>query len=75
LSEILRSENLVIPVLLIDGWDELGHFGTEFQEKLFGFLKEYPNTRTIITTRPHAEGQPSSVDGFLMYIVQPLTNK
>jgi len=38
LDELLEAEAGPRPVLLVDGWDELGDLGTEVRDQLLGFL-------------------------------------
>jgi hypothetical protein len=60
------------PVLLVDGWDELGEWGAGFREKLLGMLKQHPRLLAITSSRPYGSGRPSHSDGFLQLQVQPL---
>jgi hypothetical protein len=62
------------PVLLVDGWDELGPLGEEFREKLLGFMEEYPHVQVVVSSRPYGEGRPSASDGFEVLDIQPLSN-
>ncbi|MEO5371617.1 MAG: TIR domain-containing protein [Magnetococcus sp. DMHC-1] len=63
------------PVLLVDGWDELGDFGHEFRGQLLGFLKVNPHIRVVVSSRPYGEGRPTHDDGFQVVDVQPLNDK
>jgi hypothetical protein len=60
------------PVLLIDGWDELGSLGEDFRHKLLGFIKENKRVRVVVTSRPYGEARPSNSDGFEVLDIQPL---
>lgn len=62
------------PVLLVDGWDELGPLGGEVHEKLLGFLARYPRVRAVVTSRPFGVNIPSAIDGFAALEVQSLSD-
>ncbi|MBF0179326.1 MAG: metallophosphoesterase, partial [Magnetococcales bacterium] len=61
-----------IPVLLVDGWDELGDLGNDFRAHLLPFLQAHPRVRVVVSSRPYGEGRPSHSDGFKVLDVQPL---
>lgn len=61
-----------LPFLLVDGWDELGNFGTEFRGKLLGFLHDHLRVTAVVTSRPYGEGRPDFSDGFQQLHLQPL---
>src|SRR5262249_20310508 len=42
LGPLLKAPDGPRPVLLVDGWDELGPLGTELRGMLTGFLHEHP---------------------------------
>ncbi|MEO5328644.1 MAG: TIR domain-containing protein [Magnetococcus sp. THC-1_WYH] len=62
----------ITPVLLVDGWDELGELGQDFREKLLVFMKEHPDMRVVLSSRPYGDGRPTHSDGFTVWDVQPL---
>ncbi|HEV7667557.1 MAG TPA: metallophosphoesterase [Thermoanaerobaculia bacterium] len=62
------------PILLVDGWDELGPLGEKFRDKLMGFLRANPRVLAVVTSRPYGEQKPSHADGFEKLEVQPLSN-
>ncbi|MBF0602866.1 MAG: TIR domain-containing protein [Nitrospirae bacterium] len=62
----------VTPVLLVDGWDELGELGQDFRQKLLVFMKEHPGIRVVLSSRPYGDGRPTHSDGFTVWDVQPL---
>lgn len=65
----------VRPVLLVDGWDELGGFGEEFREKLAGFMEAHPDVLVIATSRPSGGSQPTHAHGFETLDVLPLSDE
>jgi len=62
------------PLLLIDGWDELGELGRDFRERLLGFKNEHPHLIVVVTSRPYGTEPPSSADGYAVFDVQPLND-
>lgn len=72
LLDILSTQSPWQPVLLVDGWDELGDLGETIREQLLGMLERYPSLLVIATSRPYGSGRPSRSDGFLPFQVQPL---
>jgi len=63
-----------LPVLIIDGWDELGDLGGELRQRILDqFLGEsYPHVLAVATSRPYATGAPDVKDGFEVRHLQPL---
>jgi hypothetical protein len=74
LTEILSEPGKLQPVLLVDGWDELGELGEELRRKLVGFMQAYPRVRVVVTSRPYGQGRPSHSEGFQVLDIQPLSN-
>ena len=74
LGEALRQETGPRPVLLVDGWDELGDLGEELRAKLVGFMETHPRVLVVVSSRPYGEGRPSHAEGFEVLDVQPLSN-
>lgn len=74
LAATLSRETGPRPVLLVDGWDELGPLGGEVHEKLLGFLARYPRVRAVVTSRPFGVNIPSAIDGFAALEIQPLSD-
>jgi hypothetical protein len=48
LAALLDESALWWPVLLVDGWDELGEWGGGFREKLLGMVKQYPRLQSLL---------------------------
>ena len=59
------------PVLLLDGWDELGELGLEVNALLVGLLRAWPRIGVVIASRPVARGLPSGAQGFEVARLQP----
>lgn len=60
------------PVLLVDGWDEIGPLGEKLRDKLLGLMQRYPRFLVVVTSRPYGEGRPSHSEGFDLLDIQPL---
>ena len=74
LPELLAAQEGPRPVLLVDGWDEVGEFGDKLRGKLLGFLGQYPRVLAVVTSRPYGECRPSHADGFEVLDIQPLSD-
>jgi predicted phosphodiesterase len=74
LGPILKAAAGPRPILLVDGWDELGPLGGELRGKLLGFLREHPRVLAVVTSRPYGDQPPSNSDGFDLLDVQPLSD-
>jgi len=75
LPELLAQEKgRSRPVLLVDGWDELGSLGDELRSRLLGFLGQYPRVLAVVTSRPYGEGRPSHAEKFEVLDIQPLSD-
>ena len=72
LERFLASREGPVPVLLVDGWDELGPLGTEVREKLVAFMAAHPRVQVVVTSRPFGDGRPSNSEGFHVWTVAPL---
>ncbi|KYG08867.1 hypothetical protein BE21_21130 [Sorangium cellulosum] len=73
--ELLGERGIPAPILLLDGWDEVGHLGGELKDKLSGFLSQYPRVRVIVTSRGYGKGVPSEADGFERIELSPLSDE
>ncbi len=74
LAEALSDPNGPRPVLLVDGWDELGDLGGTFRQLLIGFLASFRRVLTVVTSRPYGQTPPSSHDRFATLRFQPLND-
>jgi hypothetical protein len=74
LTEYLAKETGPRPILLVDGWDEIGPLGDELRQKLMGFLWRYPRVLAVVTSRPYGESRPSHSDGFEVLDIQLLSD-
>ena len=59
------------PVLLVDGWDELGSKGDEFRELLSGFMNSHLQVLVVASSRPQSESPPD----FETLDIQPLNRE
>lgn len=62
------------PVLLIDGWDELGDFGREFGAQLVGLAHARPHVLIVATSRPYGEGVSELALRFDELQLQPMSD-
>ncbi|MCP4658863.1 MAG: hypothetical protein GY856_25915, partial [bacterium] len=74
LRRVLESSEGPRPVLLVDGWDELGDLGEELRRKLLGFMHVHPRMLVVVSSRPYGEGRPSDSEGFQVLDIQPLSD-
>jgi TIR domain/NACHT domain len=75
LSRQLEAVGGPRPVLLVDGWDEVGPLGEELRQKLLGFVARHPHVLVVVTSRPYGEGRPSHSEGFDLLDIQPLSDE
>jgi hypothetical protein len=64
-----------VPLLLVDGWDELGELGRELRAKLVGFRKAWPHARVVVTSRLYGIEPPSTSDGYKVLDILPLDQR
>lgn len=74
LEEALKDTAGPRPILLVDGWDELGELGGEFRQKLTGFIRSHPRVGAVVTSRPYGLEKPDRSDGFVSHYIQPLND-
>ncbi|MEM8963011.1 MAG: metallophosphoesterase [Acidobacteriota bacterium] len=74
LCDWLGTTPTTVPVLLVDGWDEVGDLGEELRKRLLGLMKAHTDLRVVVTSRPYGEGRPSDGDNFDVLDVQPLAD-
>ncbi|MBF0369717.1 MAG: NACHT domain-containing protein, partial [Magnetococcales bacterium] len=74
LTQFLTQKKSPRPVLLVDGWDELGELGEDLRAKLLGFMKVHPRVLVVVSSRPYGDGRPSHSDGFEVLDIQPLND-
>jgi hypothetical protein len=61
------------PVLLLDGWDQLGAvLGAELHDKLIAFLRSHPRVLAVVTSRLYGKGRPGRNDNFEVMKLRPL---
>jgi hypothetical protein len=69
---LLERDTEPTPVLLVDGWDELGELGHRFRERLTEFRTAHPRAKVVVTSRPYGSSRPMYSDGFDIFEIQPL---
>ncbi|MEZ5404212.1 MAG: NACHT domain-containing protein [Bryobacteraceae bacterium] len=74
LPTLLKEAEAPTPVLLIDGWDELGGLGKKLRRHLDAFAKQFPRAKLIATSRPYGEDKPDEASRFEHLQVQPLAD-
>jgi len=76
LQPLLAAEQGPRPILLVDGWDEIGAIGEDVRAKLLALMNLHPRLLVVVTSRPYdAGGRPSHTDGFEELDVQPLNDE
>jgi 3',5'-cyclic AMP phosphodiesterase CpdA len=74
LAEILDGRDGPRPVLLVDGWDELGDLGERVRKCLSEFRAAHHRAVIIVSSRPYGESRPAGSEGFETLQIQPLDN-
>lgn len=69
---VLTATDGPVPVLMVDGWDEIGDHGQKLREMLLGFMQQHPRVRIVVSTRPWGDGVPDGAHGFMVLEVKPL---
>lgn len=62
------------PVVLIDGWDELGAQGERLRERLVEFCHAFPRVVVLVSSRPYGETRPTGAEAFETLQIQPLSD-
>jgi hypothetical protein len=62
------------PVILIDGWDEIGAEGERLRERLIEFRGGFSHVTIIVSSRPYGETRPASAEAFETVHIQPLSD-
>jgi len=62
------------PVILIDGWDELGAQGERLRERLVEFCRAFPRAVVVVSSRPYGETRPAGAEAFETLHIQPLSD-
>ncbi|MBI5834361.1 MAG: metallophosphoesterase [Armatimonadetes bacterium] len=71
----LRAETGPVPVLLADGWDELGELSAEVLEALHVLMKRCPRLRVVVTSRTAVSQLCFDPHVFDVREVMPLNNE
>jgi len=72
LAAILDGQDGPRPVLLVDGWDELGDLGERFRKCLSEFRAAHPRAVIVVSSRPYGESRPAGSEGFDTLEIEPL---
>jgi hypothetical protein len=72
LVEILDGDRAPRPVLLVDGWDELGDLGERVRACLTEFHAAHKRVAIVVSSRPYGESRPAGSEGFETLEIQPL---
>jgi 3',5'-cyclic AMP phosphodiesterase CpdA len=72
LAEILDGRDGPRPVLLVDGWDELGDLGERVRTCLSEFRAAHQRVAIVVSSRPYGEARPAGSEGFETLEIQPL---
>ncbi len=74
IQPLLETKNGPRPILLVDGWDEIGPLSEDIRTKLRALMGLHPRLLLVVTSRPYDAGQPGHADGFEELDVQPLND-
>lgn len=74
-AALLRDPVGPQPVVLIDGWDELGAQGERVRERLVEFCNAFPNVVVMVSSRPYGDIPPPSARRFQTLYIQPLSDR
>ncbi|MBK7536105.1 MAG: NACHT domain-containing protein [Myxococcales bacterium] len=69
---LLQDESGPRPVVLVDGWDELGELGEELRARLTELHAAWPRAQVLVSSRPYGEHRPAGCEGFATLEIQPL---
>lgn len=72
LAEVLDGQGGPRPVLLVDGWDELGDLGERVRARLVEFRAAHKRVAIVVSSRPYGESHPSGSERFETLEIQPL---
>jgi predicted MPP superfamily phosphohydrolase len=74
IEHLFADATMPRPVLLVDGWDELGDMGDQTREQFTAFLDAHPRAVAVVTSRPYGKSRPAAVERFDEYYIQSLTD-
>ena len=63
------------PVLLLDGWEEVGDLGNDLRDRLTEFRRDYPGVLVVVSSRLYGVALPSQMEGFEELYIQPLADE
>lgn len=73
-TALLAAEAGPRPVILIDGWDELGAQGERLRERLVELCRAAPRAVVVVSSRPYGESRPAGAEAFQTSYIQPLSD-
>lgn len=71
LAEILAARGGTHPVVLVDGWDELGDLGERVRMRISEFRAAHERVIIVVSSRPYGESRPAGSEGFETLEIQP----
>ncbi|HWO21035.1 MAG TPA: NACHT domain-containing protein, partial [Kofleriaceae bacterium] len=74
-SELLAETSGPRPVLLLDGWDELGADGERLRERLVELCRAFPHVNVVVSSRPYGDTRPAGAEAFETLYIQPLSDR
>lgn len=63
------------PVLLLDGWDEIGAEGERLRERLVELCRAFPHVNVVVSSRPYGATRPAGAEAFETAYIQPLSDR
>ena len=75
LAELLADESGPRPVILLDGWDELGAQGERLRERLVELCRASPHVNVVVSSRPYGDTRPAGAEAFETLYIQPLSDR
>jgi hypothetical protein len=73
-AALLAEPSGLQPVILIDGWDELGAQGERVRERLVEFCSAFPHVVVVVSSRPYGDTRPAGAQAFETLYIQPLSD-
>jgi NACHT domain len=74
-ADLLADTSGPRPVLLLDGWDELGAHGERLRERLVELCRAFPHVNVVVSSRPYGDTRPAGAEAFETLFIQPLSDR